>query len=92
MSDDDFMKAEAEKGVRVALKLRGYGYDEFYDEMRLLGFDVSMQSDPQTFTIEVDTDDVICRARMSRFSSRGLDRAARQVRAQLEVEGVVEPW
>lgn len=91
MNDNE--RAEAEKEVRVTLKIAGYGYPEFYDEMVDRELFVDLHTDQATYTVEVTAGDgVLARARMGRYSQRALDRAARQVRAQLQVEGVLEPW
>ena len=84
---DENEQAEVEKQIRVALKLRGYGYDEFYDEMREQGLGVGLYADDSTYALEVeDAGEQTAIARMSRYSVRALDRAGRQIRAQLEVE------
>lgn len=97
--DEDQERAEAEKIIRVALKHAGYGYDAFYDEMLRAGRRVNLLADDETYTVElldlmadVDRYEVIAVARFSRYSNRALDRAARQVRAQLEVEDQLPPW
>lgn len=92
MPNDD-ERAEDEKCIRVELKYAGYGYTEFYDEMRLRGLQVDLYTDSATYCLEtIDGEDVTASARMSRFTHRALDRAARQIRAQLQVDGVVEAW
>lgn len=92
MNDHD--RAEAEKGIRVRLKHAGYGYDEFYDEMAELGIPVTLHADHQMFTVEAldSSNEPLAWERISRYSHRALDRAARQVRAQLQVDGWLEPW
>jgi hypothetical protein len=92
LNDDE--QAEAEKVVRVGLKHAGYEYPVFWDEMRELGFDVDLYADLHTYTLEVvdEHGEVVSEARMSRFTHQALHRAARQIRAELTVEGVLEPW
>ena len=86
-------RAEDEKNIRVALKLHRYGFPTFCDEMRDKGLHVELHADNETFTVEVvEGAESLATARMSRYSSRALDRAARQVRAVLEVEDLIEPW
>lgn len=92
MNDRD--RAEAEKEARVKLKHAGYGYDEFYDEMAERGFPVALHADHSTFTVEAldSENEPLAWERISRYSHRALDRAARQVRAQLQVQGRLGPW
>lgn len=97
--DEDQERAEAEKVIRVGLKHAGYGYDRFFDEMTGAGMRVALQADDDTYTVElhelmpdVARFEIIAVARFSRYSDRALDRAARQVRAQLEVEDQLPPW
>jgi len=86
-------RPEAEKRLRVALQARGYGYADFYDEMRQQGLTVALHADATSFAVEVldvdsagDTTDTIAIARAGRHATRALDRAALQIRAQLEIE------
>jgi hypothetical protein len=90
---DEDEQAEAEKEVRVALKHAGYDYAAFYDELRYYGIQVALYADTATYQLEAIADrEVLARARMSRYTHQAIDRAARQIRAQLQVEGVLEPW
>jgi hypothetical protein len=92
VNDDE--QAEAEAVVRDALEYAGYEYEDFYDEMREEGWDVLFHADAQTYTIEVvdHYGEVLARARMSRYGHQAIHRAARQIRAQLQVEGAMGPW
>lgn len=94
MVDPEYEQAEAEKVVRVALKHARYEYEHFYDEMRERGWDVALHADLATYTLEVifNGDEVLATARMSRYTHQAMHRAARQIRAQLQVEGVLSPW
>jgi hypothetical protein len=97
MDEEERERAEDEKNARVALKLSGYGYDEFFDDMRSRALWVELHADNETFTVEVSEEteegrESLAVARMSRYSVRALHRAARQVRAQLEIEDLIEPW
>jgi len=84
---DEMERAEAEKEIRVALKLRGYGYADFFDEIREQGLQIGLHADDSSYTLEVDdAGETVAIARMSRYSVRALDRAGRQIRAQLKVE------
>jgi hypothetical protein len=90
---DDFEKAEAEKVIRGALKHAQYEYNDFYDEMRDLAWDVALHADLATYTLEVVVDgEVLTSARMSRYTHAAMNRAARQIRAELQVKGALEPW
>lgn len=102
VNNEEHARAEAEKNVRVALKHAGYGYDELYDELTEAGYRVELHADSQSFAVEVSalielaggktSVDSFAVARMSRYTVRALDRAARQVRAQLQIEEYLEPW
>ena len=74
MSFDD-QQAEAEKKVRLRLKARGYGYREFYDEMRELGLFVGLSADEPMWMIEVADVDF----RLSASSRRATSLAARDI-------------
>jgi hypothetical protein len=91
---NDHDRAEAEKDAPVRLKHAGYGYDEFCDEMAALGIPVALHADHSMFTVEAldSENEPLAWERISRYSHRALDRAGRQVRAQLQVQGVLDPW
>jgi hypothetical protein len=94
VSVDERKRAEAEKHRRVTLKLARYGFDEFCDEMRTMGLRVDVDTGPDRLAVEIrdDNNEVLATAMMSRYAHAALDRAARQIRAQLEVAGEIGPW
>lgn len=86
VNEDD--RAEAEREIRDLLEVAGYDYGDLFDEVSSLGLTVGLRFEGLTIEVEVTRGwTVLAKARMSHYSQPSVDRAARQVRAQLQVDG-----
>lgn len=78
---------DPEKEMRVRLKRARYGYDDLCRECREDGLAIELHAACGRFLISiVDADEnEVGRSLVSVLNTRALDRAARQVRAAMEV-------